>query len=142
MWCFLPDGLHAYVNAENDGAVGIIDTTKNEMTGTIQLGTPGEVKPMGMVLTADGKKLYVTTGKGKSVFVIDTGTNQILTSFESGAAAVGYRDIAGRQESFHGKRTEPGCFSCGYGDQYDRQESEMHRRPVGHPDREQGIGRC
>jgi len=81
---FLPDGQHAYVNAENDGNIGILDLTKNEMTGTVTLGTPGEVKPMGMVLSLDGKKLYVTTGKGKQVFVIDTGTNQILTSFEVG----------------------------------------------------------
>ncbi len=81
---FLPDGQHAYVNAENDGNIGMIDMTKNEMTGTIALGTPGEIKPMGMVLSLDGKKLYVTTGKGKQVFVIDTGTNQIVTSFEVG----------------------------------------------------------
>jgi YVTN family beta-propeller protein len=81
---FLPDGQHAYVNAENDGTVGILDLAKNEMTGTITLGTPGDIKPMGLVLTADGKKLYVTTGKGKKVFVIDTTTNQISTSFEVG----------------------------------------------------------
>ena len=81
---FLGDGQHAFVNAENDGTVGLIDMTKNEMTGTITLGTPGEIKPMGMVLSPDAKKLYVTTGKGKKVFVIDTGTNQVLTSFEVG----------------------------------------------------------
>jgi len=81
---FLPDGQHAYVNAENDGNIGIIDLTKNEMTGTVALGTPGQVKPMGLALSADGKKLYVTTGKGKSVVVVDTTTNQILTTFEVG----------------------------------------------------------
>lgn len=81
---FLGDGQHAFVNAENDGTVGLIDMTKNEMTGTIPLGTPGDIKPMGMVLSLDAKKLYVTTGKGKKVFVIDTGTNQVVTSFEVG----------------------------------------------------------
>ncbi|PYV92399.1 MAG: hypothetical protein DMG05_04760, partial [Acidobacteria bacterium] len=32
----------------------------------------------------DGKKLYVTTGHGGKVFVIDTATNQLETSFEVG----------------------------------------------------------
>jgi len=85
---FLPDLQHAYVNAENDGTVGIIDMTKNEMTGTIQIGppkdSPGQVLPMGLALSADGKKLYVTTGRGKKLFVIDTGTNQIAQSVEVG----------------------------------------------------------
>jgi len=81
---FMPDGVHAYVNAENDGNLGIIDMSKNEMDGTVPLGTPGEIKPMGLALSLDAKKLYVTTGKGKKVFVIDTATNQILTSFEVG----------------------------------------------------------
>ena len=39
---------------------------------------------MGEVLSPDGSKLYVSTGKGKSVFVIDTATNKVLTSFEVG----------------------------------------------------------
>ncbi len=81
---FMPDGVHAYVNAENDGSIGIIDMTKNEMTGTVTLGTPGQVKPMGLALSEDGKKLYVTTGKGKSVMVVDTATNTVATSFEVG----------------------------------------------------------
>jgi YVTN family beta-propeller protein len=85
---FLPDLQHAYVNAENDGDVGIIDMTKNEMTGTIQLGPvkgePGEVLPMGLALSADGKKLYATSGRGKKLFVIDTGTNQVAQSVEVG----------------------------------------------------------
>ena len=65
---FMPDMQHAYVNAENDGNIGIIDLNKNEMAGTVELGTPGQVKPMGMVLSKDGSKLYVTTGKGKKCF--------------------------------------------------------------------------
>lgn len=78
------DAQHGYVNAENDGTVGMLDLVKNEMTGAITLGTPGEIKPMGMVLSPDGKKLYVSTGRGKKVFVIDTTTNQVVTSFEVG----------------------------------------------------------
>jgi YVTN family beta-propeller protein len=81
---FLPFGKRAYVNAENDGAVYLLDTEKNEMLQPIQLGTPGEVKPMGLALSLDSSKLYVTTGRAHKVFVVDTATNQPAGSFEVG----------------------------------------------------------
>ncbi len=81
---FMPDGKHAYVNAENDGAIGYLDTEKNVLIKPISLGTPGQIKPMGEVLSPDASKLYVSTGKGKMVFVIDTATNAVNTSFEVG----------------------------------------------------------
>ena len=80
----MPDGKHAYVNAENDGAIGYLDTVKNLLIKPISIGTPGQIKPMGMALSPDAAKLYVSTGKGKSVFVIDTATNQPGASFEVG----------------------------------------------------------
>ena len=39
---------------------------------------------MGLALSADAKKLYVSTGRGKKVFVVDTATNQSTASFEVG----------------------------------------------------------
>jgi YVTN family beta-propeller protein len=81
---FMPSGKRAYVNAENDGAVYLLDTEKNEMIQPIQLGTPGEIKPMGLALSLDSAKLYVTSGRGHKVFVIDTSTNQVAGSFEVG----------------------------------------------------------
>ena len=39
---------------------------------------------MGMALAPDGSRLYVSTGRGKMVFVIDTATNKPVTSFEVG----------------------------------------------------------
>lgn len=81
---FLPDGKHAYVNAENDGAIGYLDTVKNVLLKPIPLGKPGEIKPMGMALAGDAANLYVSTGRGHKVFVIDTATNHPVTSFEVG----------------------------------------------------------
>ncbi|HEY4086848.1 MAG TPA: beta-propeller fold lactonase family protein [Bryobacteraceae bacterium] len=81
---FTADGKHAWVNAENDGSIGYLDTVKNALVKTILLGKPGEIKPMGMALAPDGSKLYVSTGRGKMVFVIDTATNKPVTSFEVG----------------------------------------------------------
>src|SRR5271169_5900900 len=49
---FMPDGKHAYVNAENDGTVVWLDTVKNEKIKPIELGTPGEIKPMGLAMSS------------------------------------------------------------------------------------------
>jgi YVTN family beta-propeller protein len=81
---FMPSGKRAYVNAENDGAIYLLDTEKNEMIQPIQLGTPGEIKPMGLALSLDSAKLYVSTGRGHKVFVVDTATNQAASSFDVG----------------------------------------------------------
>jgi YVTN family beta-propeller protein len=80
----MPDGARAYVNAENDGAVVVVDTAKQEVVQTITLGERGVIKPMGLLLSHDAKKLYVSTGRGHKVFVIDTAANTVSGSFEVG----------------------------------------------------------
>jgi YVTN family beta-propeller protein len=80
----LPDGKRGYVNAENDGGIVLFDAVKYEKIQAIPLGTPGEIKPMGLALSPDASKLYVSTGRGRKVFVVDTKTNQPLSSFEVG----------------------------------------------------------
>jgi YVTN family beta-propeller protein len=60
----------------------VIDTGKLEVVQTINLGPP--LKPMGMAMTRDGSRLYVTTGRGKKVVIIDTATGNVQTSFEAG----------------------------------------------------------
>lgn len=76
----MPDGKKAYVNAENDGDVVIVDMAKLKQTGKIQLGKPGEVKPMAVLLSQDSKTLYTSTGRGQTVFAIDTATDKPLYS--------------------------------------------------------------
>jgi YVTN family beta-propeller protein len=81
---FLPDSSRAYVGAENDGAVTVVDSTRHETIQTISLGQPGVIKPMTVILSPDGATLYVSTGRGHKLFVIDTATNKITVSFEIG----------------------------------------------------------
>ncbi len=81
---FLPNGSRAYVNAENDGAVTVVDCAKHAVIQTITLGERGVIKPMALLLSADASKLYVSTGRGHKVFVIDTATNSVSGSFEVG----------------------------------------------------------
>lgn len=81
---FLPDNSRAYVNAENDGTVTVIDAVKHETIQTISLGTPGVIKPMSVLLSPNGATLYVSTGRGHKLFVIDTATNKVTASAEIG----------------------------------------------------------
>src|SRR5207249_11002234 len=81
---FFPDGSKAYVTRENDGVISLVDTIRHQPIQTIELGTPGEIKPMSVILSPDAKKAYVSAGRGKRVFVIDTDTNMVTASFEVG----------------------------------------------------------
>ena len=81
---FMPDGKHAYINAENDATVVLVDSVKHETMKAISLGEPGVIKPMGVLLSPDASKLYVTTGRGRKLFVVDTAANTVSASFEVG----------------------------------------------------------
>jgi YVTN family beta-propeller protein len=80
---FLPDSSRAYVTSENGGSVAVIDARSHKVLETITL--PGAmVRPMGVVATADGRQLLVTTGRGKMLVVIDTATNMPVGTIEVG----------------------------------------------------------
>jgi len=81
---FLPDGSKAYVPAENDGTVMLVDSVAHKVIRPIKLGEPGVIKPMGVLLSNDGSKLFVSTGRGHMIFVIDTATNEPVASVEAG----------------------------------------------------------
>jgi YVTN family beta-propeller protein len=42
------------------------------------------VRPMGVVASSDGRHVFVSTGRGKSVFTIDVGTNTPIGVVEVG----------------------------------------------------------
>lgn len=81
---WMPDGKHVWVNAENDGTVVYVDVEKNAVVETIALGEAGVVKPMAVLLSKDASKLYVSTGRGKKVFILDTAARKVESSFEVG----------------------------------------------------------
>lgn len=73
---FSPRAPRAYVSAENEGRVYVIDTATGIAEGRIAI--PGEgAKPMGVVASPDGRFVYVTTGRGRTVVKIDTASNTI-----------------------------------------------------------------
>jgi YVTN family beta-propeller protein len=71
-----------FVTGENGFAVSVVDPQARQVTATIALGgaDAGAVppRPMGAVLSPDGRTLYVSNGRGKSVSVIDAAARRVL----------------------------------------------------------------
>ena len=81
---FMPSQARAYVTRENDGIVTVIDTIKHEPVSDIPLGEAGKIKPMSIALSPDAGMAYVSTGRGRMVFVVNTATDKVSASFEAG----------------------------------------------------------
>ena len=86
---FLPDSSRAYVTSENSGSISVVDAMTHRVLSTIQL-TGELIRPMGAVASGDGRLLFVSTGRGKRLVVIDTATNQPTASIEVGDRPWGF----------------------------------------------------
>src|SRR5215475_4604684 len=71
----------AYVGLFKDNAIAVLDTGTNRLQGTI----PVPQGPHGLVITPDGRKVYVSSDGASTVSVIDTQTDTIVQSIEVGA---------------------------------------------------------
>jgi YVTN family beta-propeller protein len=66
---FTGDGLRAFIACETTHALTIIDARTHTRSGELEL--PGEmVRPMGLAISPDGRTLYASGGRGKTVHVI------------------------------------------------------------------------
>jgi YVTN family beta-propeller protein len=70
---FLPDNSRAFVTSENGGSVSYVDAKKHVVLKTITISGPS-FRPMGGVAAPDGKHVFITTGRGKNVVIIDAAT--------------------------------------------------------------------
>src|SRR5262249_6961872 len=75
-------GDRAYVTNSN-GTVSVIDTTTNTVVASIPVGAQSRV---GVAVSADGTRAYVTTNSNGLVSVIDTATNTVIDTIAVGAA--------------------------------------------------------
>lgn len=73
----MPLGDRVYVTNE------ILDVTKHRVIGRIQLAGP-LTRPMGVISSPDGKHVFVSSGRGKTVTIIDTTTNSAIGAVEVG----------------------------------------------------------
>ncbi len=80
-----PDGTKVYVANYWGNTTSVINTATNTVTATV----PGD-GPFAVLIAPDGKKAYVTNlgnnhdSSGKTVSVIDTGTNNIVNTVDVG----------------------------------------------------------
>ena len=60
-----------------------VDAQKHVVLKTIPITGP-MFRPMGGVAAPDGKHVFITTGRGKNVAIIDSATQQVLGAIEVG----------------------------------------------------------
>jgi YVTN family beta-propeller protein len=75
-----PAPIKAYVGLFKDNAVAVLDTATNHVIKTI----PVPAGPHGMVITPDGRLVYLSSDGASTVSVIDTTTDTVTGSIEVG----------------------------------------------------------
>src|SRR5262245_6352366 len=71
----------AYVGLFKDDAVAVLDTAQNKVLATIAVPKG----PHGLVVTPDGRKVYVSSDGASTVSVIDTAADRVVARIEVGA---------------------------------------------------------
>ena len=70
-----PDGKELWVTNELDASVSIVSTADHSVTGTIRFTVKGaraeDISPVGITMTKDGKRAFVSLGKANHVAFID-----------------------------------------------------------------------
>ena len=79
---FSADGSRAFVPAENDFTLAVIDTTTLSVEKVIPLGEA--MRAMGVVLSPDGRQIYVSTGRSRMVVILDTKSLEVIGSIDAG----------------------------------------------------------
>jgi YVTN family beta-propeller protein len=82
---FSSDGARAFVPLETKSAVAVLDAHAHAILTPIAIDGTAAL-PMDAVVSPDGRELYVSTGRGNSVAIVDLKTNQ-----QVGSIAVGTR---------------------------------------------------
>lgn len=85
---FSPDGSRAYIPSESTGIVHVIDTMNQAQVQEIQLATNS--RPMCLVMSKDGKQLYLSTGWGASICVVDVAGVKIVKNIKVGLRPWGF----------------------------------------------------
>ena len=73
-----------YVGLFGDNAIAVLDTVTNRVTKTIPVTAPD-----GLIVTPDGRMVYVSSGDTGSVKVISTDSDAIVASIDVGAKPAG-----------------------------------------------------
>jgi YVTN family beta-propeller protein len=80
-----PDGARAYVTTGRGQMLLAIDTAKNEVVGSVKVGT----RPWGVEISPDGKRLYTANGPSGDVSVVDAETMTVIATVSAGRSPWG-----------------------------------------------------
>jgi YVTN family beta-propeller protein len=73
---FTPDGSRAFATCETAGAIAVVDARAHRHLLDVPLPGTG-VRPMGLAMSADGRTLFISGGRGRTVHVFDTITTRV-----------------------------------------------------------------
>ncbi len=78
---FNAGGTELWVTNELDASLSIIDTAKQEVVGTIKFEVKGaraeDISPVGIQMTRDGKRAFVSLGRANHVAFIDVASRKV-----------------------------------------------------------------
>ncbi|HEY6003994.1 MAG TPA: beta-propeller fold lactonase family protein [Anaeromyxobacter sp.] len=80
MVAFTRDGALAFATCELEAAIQVIDARARQPAGLIELA-PGS-RPMGLAMSPDGTRLYVSNGRAGTVSAIDVATRKVVATAE------------------------------------------------------------
>jgi PQQ-dependent catabolism-associated beta-propeller protein len=80
---FSADGKLAYATSEIGGEVKKVDVASGTILGKMAL-SDDQAKPKDILVSRDGKRLYVAGGRANRVFVLDANTLEVITSVPVG----------------------------------------------------------
>jgi YVTN family beta-propeller protein len=80
---FSRDGSRAWVPGENDATVSLIDVARDTVIAKVSIGGE-DTRPMGIVISPNGKHLYVTTGRGGELVRLDPETLRVTGRAKAG----------------------------------------------------------
>jgi PQQ-dependent catabolism-associated beta-propeller protein len=88
-----PDGRELWVTNELDASVTIIDTATNQAAHTLRFEVKGaraaDITPVGIVMTRDGKRAFVSLGRANHVAFVDVGSRKVTDLVLAGKRAWG-----------------------------------------------------
>ncbi len=115
---FAADGATAFVSAEIGGSVVVFDANTHRVLATIPVPKSGALPsaplPMGLALAPDGRRLLVSSGRRRSVVVIDVGARAVVQEIHDVGTrpwGIGVSPVGGRpwESSFPVARSSRGA---------------------------------
>ncbi len=84
---FTADGKTGFVTGETAGAVTVLDAEAHKPLSTLAVegrpGAPTAPRPMGSVLSPDGRQVFISNGRHQSVAVIDVASRRVVRLIEN-----------------------------------------------------------